>query len=48
MKALFLDCNQQLGPIFAHVRRPGDPEIDVNYEPYDRADVPRLLAGYQV
>jgi D-3-phosphoglycerate dehydrogenase len=48
MKALFLDCNDQLGPIFTQVRQPDDPPIDVNYEPYDRARVPQLLAGYQI
>ncbi|MCC7347260.1 MAG: 3-phosphoglycerate dehydrogenase [Variibacter sp.] len=48
MKALFLDCNQQLGPIFARVRRPDDPAIAVNYEPFDRATIPQLLAGCQI
>src|SRR5215216_1688598 len=45
MKALFLDCNDQLGPIFDQVRRPDDPPIAVNYEPYERQAVPQLLAG---
>jgi D-3-phosphoglycerate dehydrogenase / 2-oxoglutarate reductase len=48
MKALFLDCNEQLGPIFASVGQPGDPTIAVNYEPFDRARVPQLLTGYQI
>lgn len=48
MKALFLDCNDQLAPVFAQVRRTDDPPIEVNYEPYDRADIPRLLAGYAI
>ena len=48
MQALFLDCNHQLGPIFEHVRRPDDPPIAVNYEPYDRAAIPQLLGGYQI
>jgi D-3-phosphoglycerate dehydrogenase len=48
MKALFLDCNDQLGPIFTRVLRSDDPAIAVNYEPYDRAAVPRLLAGYDI
>ena len=48
MKALFLDCNDQLGPIFSKVRRPDDPAIAVNMEPYDRAAIPRLLAGYDI
>lgn len=48
MKALFLDCNQQLGPVFARVRTTDDPPIAVNYEPYDRALIPQLLAGYAI
>lgn len=45
MKALFLDCNQQLAPVFERVRRADDPPIAVNYEPYDPAMIPQLLAG---
>jgi len=48
MKALFLDCNQQLGPVFDRVHGPGDPPIDVNFEPYDRAAIPQILAGYAI
>lgn len=48
MKALFLDCNQQLGPIFERVRRADDPPIGINYEPYDRATIPQLIAGYPI
>jgi D-3-phosphoglycerate dehydrogenase len=48
MKTLFLDCNDQLAPIFQRVTRAGDPTIAVNREPYDRAEIPRLLAGYEI
>jgi D-3-phosphoglycerate dehydrogenase / 2-oxoglutarate reductase len=48
MKALFLDCNQQLAPVFERVRTADDPPIAVNYEPYDRAAIPQLLAGYAI
>lgn len=48
MKALFLDCNQQLGPVFARVRNADDPPIAVNYEPYAQADVPKILAGVAI
>jgi hypothetical protein len=30
MKALFLDCNDQLAPVWQRVVRPDDPTIDVN------------------
>jgi D-3-phosphoglycerate dehydrogenase / 2-oxoglutarate reductase len=48
MRSIFLDCNKQLAPIFARVQRPDDPPIAVNSEPFVSADLPRLLAGYQI
>lgn len=48
MKAIFLDCNDQLGPIFQRVIRADDPPIAVNMEPYDRAHIPQLLDGYGI
>jgi D-3-phosphoglycerate dehydrogenase len=48
MKSIFADCNDQLAPVFARVRRPDDPQIAVNTEPFQSADLPRLLAGYDV
>jgi D-3-phosphoglycerate dehydrogenase len=48
MKSLFIDCNQQLAPVFARVHRPDDPPIDVNTQPFERTDLPRLLAGYDI
>lgn len=48
MKALFLDCNEQLSPVFNRVMRPDDPAISVNYEPYERAAIPELLRDYAI
>ena len=48
MKSIFVDCNAQLAPVFARVRRLDDPSIAVNTEPFQSADLPRLLAGYDV
>jgi D-3-phosphoglycerate dehydrogenase len=48
MKSIFVDCNAQLAPVFDRVRRPDDPSIVVNTEPFQSADLPRLLAGYDV
>ncbi len=45
MKTLFIDCNQQLAPVFARVHRADDPPIAVNSTPFASADLPRLLAG---
>ncbi|MFL6802553.1 MAG: NAD(P)-dependent oxidoreductase [Xanthobacteraceae bacterium] len=48
MKAIFIDCNQQLAPIFARVRRSDDPPIVVNTAPFGAQDLPRLLDGYAI
>ncbi|MGA7488246.1 MAG: NAD(P)-dependent oxidoreductase [Xanthobacteraceae bacterium] len=48
MKAIFLDCNDQLAPVFARVWRPDDPPIAVKTERFQVADLPRLLSGYDV
>jgi D-3-phosphoglycerate dehydrogenase / 2-oxoglutarate reductase len=48
MKSIFVDCNNQLAPVFARVLRPDDPPIALNTERFQSADLPRLLAGYEV
>jgi D-3-phosphoglycerate dehydrogenase len=48
MKSIFVDCNDELAPVFARVRRPDDPPITVNSAPFQSADLPRLLAGYDI
>lgn len=48
MKVLFIDCNDQLAPVFTRVRRTGDPAIDVNLSAFTPADLPRLLEGVAI
>jgi D-3-phosphoglycerate dehydrogenase len=48
MKTLFLDCNDQLAPVWDMVVHPGDPPIDVNRVPFAREDLPRVLDGYAI
>ena len=48
MKSIFVDCNNQLTPVFTRVRRSDDPPITVNSTPFQSADLPRLLAGYDI
>jgi D-3-phosphoglycerate dehydrogenase len=48
MKSIFVDCNDELTPVFARVRRPDDPPITVNSAPFQSADLPRLLGGYAI
>jgi D-3-phosphoglycerate dehydrogenase len=48
MKSIFVDCNNELAPVFARVQRPDDPPIAVNSQPFQSADLPWLLAGYDI
>lgn len=48
MKSIFLDCNDQLAPVWARVIRPDDPKIDVNREVFARDDLPRVIRGYDI
>jgi D-3-phosphoglycerate dehydrogenase len=48
MKALFLDCNDQLAPVWERVIRAGDPPIDVNRKAFERNELPRVLKGYDI
>jgi len=48
MKALFLDCNDQLAPVWQRVIRAGDPPIDVNRKAFATAELPGVLKGYDI
>jgi D-3-phosphoglycerate dehydrogenase / 2-oxoglutarate reductase len=48
MKAIFLDCNDQLAPVWQRVVRADDPPIDVNRKSFESAELPRLLDGYDI
>jgi len=48
MKTIFLDCNDQLAPVWARVIRPNDPAIDVNRAAFAREDLPRVIGGYDI
>ena len=48
MKTIFLDCNDQLAPVWARIIRPDDPPIDVNRQPFARDDLPRAVGGYDI
>jgi D-3-phosphoglycerate dehydrogenase len=48
MKSIFLDCNDQLEPVWRKVIRPDDPPIDVNMQAFARDDLPRVIAGYDI
>src|SRR5882757_5136129 len=42
---VFIDCNEQLRPVFEAARRPDDPPIRVDAAPFASEDLPRLLDG---
>ena len=48
MKTLFIDCNDQLAPVWQHVLRADDPPIDVNRKPFEPTELPQLLKGYDI
>ena len=48
MKSIFLDCNEQLAPVWARVIRADDPAIDVNMKPFARDELPRVIGGYDI
>src|SRR5262245_50114925 len=48
MKAIFIDCNQQLEPIYRRVLKPDDPPIVVNTASFERHELPRVIDGYAI
>lgn len=46
MAAIFLDCTDDMTPLWNRVLKPGDPAIPVNICPGQPTDVPALLTGY--
>jgi D-3-phosphoglycerate dehydrogenase len=48
MKSLFIDCNEQMAPVWERVVRADDPPIDVNRTPFEPASQPRLLKDYDI
>ena len=48
MKTIFLDCNEQLAPVWKSVYRADDPPIDVNMSAFAREELPRIIKGYDI
>jgi D-3-phosphoglycerate dehydrogenase len=48
MKSIFIDCNEQLAPIWARVVRPDDPPITVNLTPRVGDELPRVIGDHEI
>lgn len=48
MKAIFIDCNDQLAPVWQKLVLPDDPPIDVNRKSFNREELPAVLGGYEI
>ncbi len=48
MRSLFIDCNDQLAPVWRQVVRADDPKIDVNLTPFSRGDLPHVVGPYEI
>src|SRR3974377_1231357 len=48
MKSIFIDCNDQLAPVWARVIRTKDTNIHVNREPSKHEELPLVLASYDI
>jgi D-3-phosphoglycerate dehydrogenase len=48
MKAIFIDCNAQLGAVWQRVIRPDDPPIAVNTAPFEKNELPRIIADHAI
>jgi D-3-phosphoglycerate dehydrogenase / 2-oxoglutarate reductase len=48
MRSIFIDCNNQLAPVFERVYRADDPPIALNGKAFSSDELPQLLSGYEI
>jgi D-3-phosphoglycerate dehydrogenase / 2-oxoglutarate reductase len=48
MKSIFIDCNDQLAPVWKKVIHPSDPPIVVNRNAFTREDLVRVIDDHDV
>jgi D-3-phosphoglycerate dehydrogenase len=48
MKAIFIDCNAQLGAVWQRVHRSDDPAVTINSVPFERDALPHVVADYDI
>jgi len=48
MKTIFIDCNDQMAPVWDMVFKPGDPPIDVHRKEIADGELPSVIRGYDI
>jgi D-3-phosphoglycerate dehydrogenase len=48
MKAIFIDCNPQLGAVWKRVVRPDDPAVTINTTPFEKNQLPRVIGDHEI
>ena len=48
MKAIFIDCNAQLGTVWKRVHRQDDPAVTINTAPFEKNELPRVIGDYEI
>jgi D-3-phosphoglycerate dehydrogenase len=48
MKAIFIDCNPQLGAVWQRVIRPDDPPVTINSTPFEKNELPRVIGDHDI
>ena len=48
MKSIFIDCNDQLAPVWDKVVRPTIRQSTINRKAFARDELPRILNGYEI
>jgi D-3-phosphoglycerate dehydrogenase len=48
MKAIFIDCNPQLGAVWQRVVRPDDPPVTINGTLFEKNELPRVIGDYAI
>ena len=48
MSTIFIDCNAQLGEVWKRVYRPDDPPVAINTTPFEKHELPRVVADHDI
>jgi D-3-phosphoglycerate dehydrogenase len=48
VRAIFIDCNQQLGAVWQLVYRIDDPPVTINTAPFEKNELPRVIGDHDV